>query len=58
MKFQQVPFCQIQADDRLSHSTNLVTPFTTVAHQSTALLISLPKLMQLCYDMQCLEFFF
>lgn len=58
MKFQKLPFCEILVDARLFHSTSLVTPFTTVAHQSTPLLIRLTKLMQLCYDLLFLEFSF
>lgn len=58
MKFQKLPFCEILVDTKLFHNTSLVTSFTIVAHQSTPLLIRLTKLMQLCYDLLCLEFFF
>ena len=43
MKLQQSLFSQISVANRSSHSTNIVTPFTIVAHQSAPLLIKLNK---------------
>lgn len=57
MNFEQQPLYQILTDARLSPSSNLMTPFTIVAHQRTPLLIRLTRLIQLCYDLLWLDFF-